>query len=63
MEKLPFYSLSLKENKKIVPEFSASISLQSSGECAWADVTHRMTPWGHTRGASGVVYEIILLNS
>ncbi len=32
----------------IVPEFLASISLPSSGECAWADVTHRVTPWGHT---------------
>ncbi len=33
----------LKENKIIVPKFSASISLPSSGECAWADVTHRHT--------------------
>ncbi len=42
----------LKENKKIVPEFSASISLPYSGVCAWADVTHRVTPWGHTRGGN-----------
>ena len=27
----------------IIPEFSASISLSSSGECAWADVAHHVT--------------------
>ena len=30
-----------ERKQKIVPEFSASISLPSSGECAWADVTHQ----------------------
>ncbi len=40
IEKLSLYSLSLEKKTKIVPEFLASISLPSSRECAWADITH-----------------------
>ncbi len=38
----------LTENKMIVPEFSASISLPSSGECAGrrAKISSISTPWG-----------------
>ena len=34
----------LKENKKIVPEFPAIISLPSSGECASGEMAARCSP-------------------
>ena len=34
------------------PKFSASILLPSSRECAWANVTHCVIPWGHTLESS-----------
>ncbi len=53
LEKLSFYSLSLRLKQKLFPNFRRASRCHLQGNVMGADVTHRVTPWGHTKGVSG----------